>query len=320
MSVRSSGRIIVAHEAFPADARERIQKLAPDFELAIVERPSEEHVATAEVYAGHLRPEQIDAAKALRWNHLWAAGADSDLPPQMLAAEKVRLTTSAGNGAIPLAEHALMLMLMLDRDAPRWMSAQRARAWDRYPHQELSGQTVGIVGMGGAGRDLAKKCSAFHMRVLGLRKHPEAAVDGVDQMYSPRAIAKFAAQCDYLVVAAPLTERTRGMIDAKVVAAMKPSAAIINVSRGEIIDDVALRAAFESGHLARAGLDAHAVEPLPDDSPWWSQAGVIVTPHNGATTPNTLRRAVDIFVDNVERYVNGRELRNLVDKSSGYAR
>ena len=305
--------------AVPETAIVRIRNAAPDFELLVVAEPTAEHIETAEVYAGHLVPERIAGAQALRWNHLWSAGADADLSPEMLAATHVALTTSAGNGAVPLAEHALMLMLMLDRDAPRWMAAQQSRTWDRFRHSELAGQTVGIIGMGEAGRDLARKCSAFHMKVLGLRNRPENPVDSVDRMYGPAEISAFAAQCDYLVIAAPLTQATRGMVSAGVIAVLKPSAAIVNISRGEIMDGQALLAAFEEGRVTRAGLDAHTIEPLPADSPWWSQPGVIVTPHNGATTPETLDRAVEIFVDNIERYAEGRDLRNLVDKAAGYA-
>lgn len=312
-------RIVVAHAALPVDAVARIREVAPHFELMVTAHPTDAQVETAEVYAGHLEPQQIGAARALRWNHLWTAGADADLSPEMLEATDVVLTTSAGNGAIPLAEHALMLMLMLDRDVPRWMAAQRSHAWDRYLHGELAGQTVGIIGMGAAGRDLARKCAAFHMTVLGLRNHPENSADSVDRMYGPDEIVPFVAQCDYVVVAAPLTNRTRGMVSAEVIGALKPSAAIINISRGEVVDVDALLAAFDEGRLARAGLDAHAVEPLPSDSPWWSQPGSIVTPHNGATTPQTQRRGVEIFVDNLERYAQARGLRNVVDKSMGYA-
>lgn len=315
----SPRRLVVAQTGLPDAAIGRIRESAPDFELLVVTEPTAEQIETAEVYAGHLDPERIATARALRWNHLWTAGADADLSPEMLAATDITLTTSAGNGAIPLAEHALLLMLMLDRDAPRWMAAQQARTWDRFRHSELAGQTVGIIGMGEAGRDLARKCAAFHMTVLGLRSHPDRSADGVDRMYGPAEIVPFAGQCDYLVVAAPLTEATRGMVSPEVIAALKPSAAIVNISRGEIVDDVALLAALREGRLMRAGLDAHAIEPLPADSPWWSQPGVIVTPHNGATTPQTLDRAVEIFVENVERYAQGRELRNMVDKTIGYA-
>ncbi|SCL29195.1 Phosphoglycerate dehydrogenase [Micromonospora pallida] len=311
--------IVVGQITLPAPAADRIRTAAPGFRLVVAPEPDETLIATAEVYAGHLEPDDIARAGRLRWNHLWTAGADADLSEEMRAADAVVLTSSAGNGAIPLAEHALLLMLMLDRDVPRWLAAQRARTWDRYPHRELAGQTVGIVGMGAAGRDLAEKCHAFHMRVVGLRGRPTIPAAGVERMYGPEQITQFAAECDYLVVAAPLTPTTRGMIDQRVFAAMRPTATIINISRGEIVDDEAMLAAVREHRIAGAGLDAHRVEPLPADSPWWTEPGVIVTPHNGATTPQTVARAVDVFVDNVERYAQRRPLVNVVDKQSGYA-
>lgn len=315
----STRRLVLARAPLGDAEIGRIGAIAPDFDVVQRASPTPDDIATAEVFAGHLEPGQVRAASALRWNHLWTAGADADLSDDMLGARPVAVTTSAGNGAIPLAEHAMMLMLMLDRDAPRWMAAQKGRVWDRYRHGELAGQTVGILGMGRAGRDLARKAAAFHMHVRGLRQRPEQEVDDVERMYGPSEIVEFARGCDYLVVIAPLTESTRGMVDATVLAAMKPTTAVINVSRGELVDEAALLAAFVEGRLSRAGLDAHAVEPLPPDSPWWSLPGVIVTPHNGATTPGTLARSAEIFLDNLERYVGGRPLRNLVDKTSGYA-
>ncbi|WP_278235813.1 D-2-hydroxyacid dehydrogenase [Isoptericola sp. AK164] len=312
-------RLVVSQVALDDEAVRRLHGLATDFDVVVERAPSAELLASAEVVAGRIDPELVPAASALRWNHLWTAGADADLSAEMRTAEQVAVTSSAGNGAVPLAEHALMLMLMLDRDAPRLLTAQRKRSWDRFRHPELAGQTVGVVGMGAAGQDLVGKARAFHLRVVGLRNRPEVAVPGVERMYGPDDILAFAAECDYLVVAAPLTPQTQGMIDARVLAAMRPTAALVNVSRGEIIDDDALLAALTEGRLSGAGLDAHTVEPLPADSPWWTAPGVIVTPHNGATTPQTLDRAVAIFLENVERYVDGRPLRNLVDKSSGYA-
>ncbi|MBR7741694.1 D-2-hydroxyacid dehydrogenase [Phycicoccus sp. BSK3Z-2] len=297
----------------------RVRAAAPGVEVVATTTPGRDLLARADAWAGHLDPDDLALAGRLRWNHLWTAGADADLSPRSLAAEDVVLTTSAGNGAVPLAEHALMLMLVLDRDLPRWLDAQRAHTWERRRHPELAGQTVGIVGMGAAGRDLALKCAAFHMRVLGLRSRPDRPADGVERMYGPGDLAAMAAECDYLVLAAPLTEETRGMVDADVLAVMRPTARVVNISRGEVVDDAALLEAVTSGRIAGAGLDAHAVEPLPEDSPWWDVPGVVVTPHNAATTPQTLARAVDIFVDNVARWAQGRPLVNVVDKRSGYA-
>lgn len=308
--------ILIIGAPVPDDVLTRLRETG--FEVVATACPSDGELALAEVVAGHLDAGQLAVASALRWNHLWTAGADADLPPRMVDSDVV-LTTSAGNGAIPLAEHALLLMMTLDRDVPRWLAAQSARRWDRFRHGELAGRTVGIIGMGRAGQDLAVKCDAFHMRVLGLRNNPEKSASCVDRMYGPAQIAQFAAESDFLVVAAPLTPATRGMLDESAFAAMKPSAFVVNISRGEIIDEPAMLAAVTEGRIAGAGLDAHHDEPLPENSPWWSLPNVVVTPHNGATTPQTHTRGLDIFMENVERYVSGKILINVVDKQNGYA-
>lgn len=289
----------------------QIALVAPGLEIVAEPTPSAESLARAEIVAGHLEPEELAQAARLRWNHLWTAGADADLHPE-LAAGGITLTSSAGNGAIPLAEHAMLLMLMLDRDVPRWQRAQQQAQWDRYPHGELAGATVAIVGMGNVGRELARRCAAFDMRVVGIRQRPDRSVPSVDEMFGPDLLIEVAARCDYLVVACPLTERTRGLVDARVLAAMAPHARVVNVSRGEVIDHDALLAALDNHQIGGAGLDAHHDEPLDPAAPWWTMPNVIVTPHNGATTPATRTRAEAIFIENLSRYQSGRELRNVV--------
>jgi phosphoglycerate dehydrogenase-like enzyme len=230
----------------------------------------------------------------------------------------VVLTSSTGNGAIPLAEHSMLLMLMLNRDAPRWVRAQTDRKWERFSHPELNGLTLGIFGLGNSGSDLALKAQAFHMRVLGLRRNVDRAVPGVDQMFGMDRFHAFLGASDFVVVTAPSTPATTGLFDAAAFRAMKPSAYFICISRGGIADDAALLQALQEGWIAGAGLDAHGVEPLPVDSPFWSLPNVVITPHNGATTPATAQRSVDIFVDNLKRYVADKPLRNVVDKVAGY--
>ena len=316
--LRDNSRVLVATQRrLSDDELAQLRKVSQD--LRIVTSPTADDLARVEVWAGPLGDVALRDVPHLRWNHLWTAGADADLPTEMRHSTRVELTTSAGNGGIPLAEHAVLLMLMLDRDVPRWVQAQRERVWDRYQHGELAGQTVGVVGMGTAGLDLSRKCQAFHMKVLGLRNRGERSVASVDQMFGPEEILEFAAGCDYLVVAAPLTESTRGLIGRRVFEVMKPTASLINISRGEIVDESALREALRSGQIAAAGLDAHAVEPIPADSAWWSEPNVIITPHNAATTASTARRGFEIFLKNVTSYLNGRPLHNVVDKRSGYA-
>jgi phosphoglycerate dehydrogenase-like enzyme len=274
-------------------------------------------IAEVDAIAGTIKSADLARASNLKWVHSWAAGADNDLFPEMVASPVV-LTSSAGNGAIPLAEHSMLLMLMLNRDVPRWMRAQTTKTWDRFTHPELNGLTVGIFGLGNSGSDLAVKAQAFHMRVLGLRRNANRPVTGVDRMYAIDQFHEFLGESDFVVVTAPSTPATLGLFDEAAFRAMKPSAYFICISRGGIADDNALLKALHEGWIAGAGLDAHGVEPLPTESPFWTLPNVIVTPHNGATTAATQQRGVEIFVDNLRRYLAGEPLRNVVDKSAGY--
>ena len=261
------------------------------------------------------RDDVLSGAPRLRWLHSWAAGPR--VPSTALPADAV-MTSSKGNGAVPLAEHALMLMLMLSRNAPRWAAAQREHRWDRYTHGELAGASCGLVGLGNAGRDLALKAAAMHMTVLGIRRGAPGPVAGVDRVYPLSSLPEFLAESDFVVVTAPLTPETRGMIGRAELGLMRPTAFVVCVSRGGIVDQDALGAALRAGTLAGAGLDAHADEPLPPASEVWSWPNTIVTPHNGATTAATRRRSIDIAADNLNRFTRGIKLRNVVDQEAGY--
>lgn len=270
----------------------------------------------AEVIGGQVSVDLLAKAVRLRWVHSWAAGPDAQLYPEFVD-HRALLTSSAGNGAIPLAEHAMMLMMLLNRDARRWFEAQRERRWARNTHGELNGQTLGIIGAGHSGTDLALKAKAFHMRVIGLRRRSLPA-ENFDEFYPQDRLHDFLGQCDHVVITAPLTDDTRGLIDAEAIAAIKQSAFIICFSRGGIIDDNALIVALRERRIAGAGLDAHGVEPLPPDSEFWTLPNTIVTPHNGATTAGTRERGFQIFLENLRRYSADQHMINLVDKQAGY--
>jgi phosphoglycerate dehydrogenase-like enzyme len=300
-------------------AADDLRAAAPDVDLRFVSDLSEAADVWSELEAviGRVPPEVLAKLPKLRWVHSPAAGVDADLSEEMLASPVV-LTSSAGNGAIPLAEHSMLLMLMLSRDVPRWQRAQASALWDRFTHGELTGRTVGIYGLGNSGLDLALKAKAFHMRVLGLRRRTGEPSPNVDRVYGADGFAEFLAESDFVVVTAPYTSSTAGVFDAAAFAAMKPTAYFICISRGGIAVDHALLDALRRREIAGAGLDAHGVEPLPPSSPFWSLPNVIVTPHNGATTPDTGRRGVEITADNLRRFAAGRPLRNQVDKAAGY--
>jgi phosphoglycerate dehydrogenase-like enzyme len=270
-------------------------------------------VESMEAVIGRVPDDVLARAGKLRWVHSPAAGVDADLSPRMLASDVV-LTSSVGNGAIPLAEHAMLLMLMLNRDVPRWMRAQSEHRWDRFTHGELAGLTLGIYGLGNSGLDLARKAEAFHMRVLGVRRRVGEPAPSVEQVDFDVLLA----ESDFVVVTAPSTPDTLGRFGAAEFARMKRSAYFVCISRGGIADDDALLAALRDGQIAGAGLDAHGVEPLPPDSVFWDLPNVIVTPHNGATSTGTARRGEQIVADNLRRFLSGQELVNVVDKAAGY--
>jgi phosphoglycerate dehydrogenase-like enzyme len=278
-------------------------------------------LATATVAVGHLTDDEVARMPHLAWVHSWAAGVESDVGPALrrraagagTGPDAVTVTSSAGNGAIPLAEQALMLMLMLSRQAARWADAQREHRWERFTHDELHGRTVGIYGYGNVGRELAVRARAFGMRVVGLRRRPAEPGDPVDRMLPPDAVDELAALSDFLVVAAPLTDETAGAIGLGALRELGPQGHLVVVSRGGIVREPDLVAALRDGVVAGAGLDAHATEPLPPDSPLWDLPRTIVTPHNGATTPSTADRGTAIFLDNLDRWLARRPLRNVVD-------
>ncbi|MCC6628667.1 MAG: D-2-hydroxyacid dehydrogenase [Chloroflexi bacterium] len=275
-----------------------------------------DHITEAEIVFGYVPPEALARAQRLRWVQSAAAGPNALLYPAMLASD-VLVTSCKGNGAIPLAEHAMLLMLMLNRNALHWVRAQAEHRWDRVYHAELTGLTCGIIGLGHSGQDLAAKAKAFHMRVIGMRRSDQPTPH-VDEIYPRARLHDFLGASDVVVVTAPLTPETRGLLGEAEFRAMKPTAHYICFSRGGIADDAALLRALQEGWIAGAGLDAHTIEPLPPDSPFWTAPNTIVTPHNGATTALTRQRGIDIFVDNLHRYQDGRPLLNLVDKAAGY--
>lgn len=294
----------------------RFSETAPGVDFRFVDTLDDAADVFGEMEAviGRVRPDVLAKAARLRWVHSPSAGVDADLTPEMLASPVV-LTSSAGNGGISLAEHSILLMLMLDRDVPRWMRAQADRRWVHYRHGELAGRTVGIYGLGNSGLDLARKAKAFHMRVLGVRRRPELPSPDVDELCD---FDRLLAESDFVVVTAPRTQATAGVFDRDAFARMKETAYFICISRGGIADDDALLEALQSGQIAGAGLDAHGVEPLPADSPFWSLPNVIVTPHNGATSHGTARRGEEIVLENLRRFVAGEPLHNVVDKAAGY--
>ena len=315
------GRILIWDQRAPC-IQERMSDVtaaAPGYAIEMYDSAEhlEAEVKGAEVVASlTLSAEALAQADSLRWLHTWSAGVDDLMTPE-LARGRFAFTCGKGNGGVTMAEWAMMLMLTWNKRVVHYLNAQEQRTWAPVAHGELNGQTVGIIGLGNSGSDLARKCQAFHMKVLGVRRSPEPC-SNVDEMFSSDRLHEMLARCDFVVVTAPLTEETRGMIGEAEFQTMKRSAYFIVTSRGGIAREDALIQALEQGWIAGAGLDAHEVEPLPAESPLWTEPGVFVSPHSAATGSGQAARGAEIFIDNLRRYVEGKTLHNVVDRQQGY--
>jgi phosphoglycerate dehydrogenase-like enzyme len=285
-------------------------------------------VRGTEVYLGLGLPRPLlraalEPPSSLRWIHTGTAGVASLLHPE-LRAHDITLTNSAGVHGPAMAESVLGMMLFFARGLHHAVRAQQRRTWDTAPFEaadsgigELAGATLGIIGYGGVGRELARRAGALGMHVLATRRRPEPdplanVLDGEDSLH------RLLAASDVVVVTTPSTPETRGLIGAPELATMRTGAVLINVARGDIVDEDALIATLRAGHLRGAALDVFATEPLPADSALWGLDNVLVLPHVSATTPRFWEREIELILDNLERYLAGRTLRNVVDPDAGY--
>jgi phosphoglycerate dehydrogenase-like enzyme len=256
--------------------------------------------------------------KAPRWVHASSAGVDSCLFPALVDNPRVTLTNARGVYDQPAAEYVLGLILALAKDFPGTLEHQRRREWRPRPSDTVTGRTVLIWGTGPIGRAVAGLLRAVGMRVCGAGRKARTDDPDFGTVHGPTTVRSALTDADYVVIAAPLTKETRGMVDASVLAAMKPGARLINVGRGALVDEEALVDHLAAGRLAGAALDVFNEEPLPADSPLWTMPGVIVSPHTAGETTSEREALIEVFLDNLTRHIEGRPLRNIVDKQRGY--
>ncbi|MDR7417640.1 MAG: D-2-hydroxyacid dehydrogenase [Armatimonadota bacterium] len=272
----------------------------------------------ADVIVGWQVPDVVMArAGRLRWIHTTAAGVDGLLIPQVMDG-RVRLTCSVGIHA-GLPEHIMGLILAFSRRLHRAVRNQMARRWDRASivGEEVAGKVVGVLGLGAIGRTLAARAAAFDMRVIGTKRTVES-IPHVERVLPPEQTDAVLREADYLVIILPLTPQTRGLIDARALRVMKPSAVLINVGRGQVVHEDALIDALRTGVIAGAGLDVFEREPLPADSPLYDMENVIITPHVAGASHTYYERAIPLFCENLRRYLDGRPMLNVVDPVRGY--
>jgi glyoxylate/hydroxypyruvate reductase len=263
----------------------------------------------------------VQRNQSLRWIQGTAAGfgelvRHADLAKAAL--DRVMVTSAAGVHAGPLAEFAMFGLLAFTRGLPQLIADTQARRWEHRPVGELAGRTLLVVGLGAIGREVARLGAAFGMRVIAVNRTGEADVAWVDEVRPTDSLPDLMTLAQAVVVTLPLTEETAGLLDAAAINRLPPGAVLVNVGRGAVIDEQALITALEQGRVAGAALDVFATEPLPDDSPLWEMSNVLISPHTAALSVHENERIVDLFSQNLGRYLRGEDLLNRVDTTLFY--
>lgn len=283
------------------------------------DRQLDEELPQAEVVLGTLLPDQFARAARLRWMISAGAGIDRHLFPELVESE-VTFVSAKGHVGTHLAEHALALLLAVTRGIG---VAVRHRTWEKkWPIRdaswELTGLTLGIIGFGGTGRELAKRADSFDMRILAVDPVDVQPPEHVEACWKMDRFFDLLSQSDVVAICAPLTPETRDMFDREAFNRMQNHAILINVTRGGLVDEAALLEALDQGAIGGAGLDVTATEPLPDDHPLWNYDNVVLTPHTAGASPLRMQRLVDLVCENLRRDLDGEPLLGVIDKRLGY--
>lgn len=277
-------------------------------------------LAETDVLFGFIPPKNIIArAPRLKWFQATSAGVDRHRDTEIWKSKAI-ITGVSGIHATPIGEFVISLMLMFAKNAPLGFKMMQTKKWERYASGTLRGKTVGIIGVGHIGMEVARLAKAFGMKVIGTRRSTKTAgrARNVDLLLPTSRLKEILKQSDYVAVCCPLTPETRHIIGEAELKTMKPTARIINIGRGELIDPEALVKALREKWIAGAGLDVTVPEPLPPDSPLWDFDNVILSPHISGGMEDYMLRAAELFADNLRRYLAGKKLRNVVSRKKGY--
>ena len=315
-------RIVLCYPVEPKHI-EQIAAAAPDAEIidAGQERIADE-IFTADIFCGHAKvPMDWDGVVRqgrLRWIQSSAAGMDHCLVPSVVQSN-IAVSSASGVLADQVAEHTIALVTAWCRSLPTFFRAQQQKEFIRRPTRDLTRSTVGIIGLGGVGRRLAELLAAFQVRILATDRFPLDKPAHVESLWPAEQIEDVAAQADFFVLSLPLNRSTRGMIDAALLAKMKPGALLVNVARGPLVVSDDLVEALQRNHLAGAVMDVTEPEPLPASSPLWEMPNVIITPHVGGQSSWRIDNMTRLFCRNLHRWQTGLPLVNyLTDKELGF--
>ena len=277
----------------------------------------------AEVYFSwfYLKPTTLhrvlDAAPLLRWHHAPNAGVNHILTPKYLERDLI-LTNGSGVHGIPIAEFVIAYLLAYSKRLPSLYKLQNEHDWQRgLPIQELFEKTLLIIGAGGIGQEIAVRAKAFGMRIFGSSRNARP-LPNFDKVVGANEWKQLLPESEFVVIATPLTPETKGMIDVDTLRLFRPDSYLINIARGAIVDESALTKALQAGWIAGAALDTVFTEPLPTESPVWTLPNIFITPHCSGNSPRVKERTLALFLDNFNRYNQGKPLRNVVDKTAGY--
>lgn len=320
-STDSGMRIVLCYPIEPKHL-EQLRAAAPGHEIvdAGQERIAAE-LPNADIFCGHAKvpvpwPAVVKQGR-LKWIQSSAAGLDHCLTQEVIDSDIV-VTSASGLFADQVAEQTLALLLGFLRGLPTFFRQQQTKEFIRRPTLDLHGKTVGIVGLGGNGRRIAEVLVPFRVRMLATDYFPIEKPPHVEQLWPADQLHQLLAESDVVILCVPLNSQTEHMIGQRELATMKRGSVLINVARGPVIDEVAMIAALESGHLAGAGLDVTEIEPLAESSKLWTLPNVIITPHVGAQSARRADDTTNLVCENLRRYFSGQPLLNLVDKQLGF--
>jgi phosphoglycerate dehydrogenase-like enzyme len=310
-------------DELPQAALEEVKSLAAGYSVVVATDKTEieTYLGDLEVAVGGFPRELLGDAPNLKWFQQWGAGADWLRKEPELQQREFVLTNTSGVHPVQITEHIFALLLGFVRNLPKAYQAQRDKRWQPQTNQEVSelyGKTMLLVGVGAIGERTAGLARAFGMRVIGVRRDPTKKVAGLDTLVGPEQLQPLLSGADVVVLTLPLTDESYHLLGEWELALMKEDAVLINIGRGGTVDEAALLQALESGKFLGVGLDVFEDEPLPVSSPLWSQERVVVTAHYAGASPHYHERAFKIFLDNLKRYLAGKDLLNVVAKSLGY--